>query len=251
MLWKNVKLPFGVIAGKLIHVDNVPNGRACGCRCPKCDRSLEARNAGTIRAHYFAHYDAEECVEGTETAIHKMAKQIIADEKTVLTPVYVRIPRINDLEGNYFEGKKIFIDKKTVVADSSNMEDRLDGYTPDVTLFIGGRRLLVEIKVTHEVDTWKQEKVESNGDAMIEIDLSDAEPEVLLDIDTFKRYVIEEAPRIWIHNPKGEAEYNKETSRLRDSIKDILFKQNKKLDENNAKQKNALKKTVNMKQESS
>jgi hypothetical protein len=64
MTWNNAKLSFGLVDGRLKHIDDVLNGRSCGCRCPKCNRPLEARNAGTIRAHY----DSDGCSGATETA---------------------------------------------------------------------------------------------------------------------------------------------------------------------------------------
>jgi hypothetical protein len=224
----NVKLPFGLLDDRLKHIDEVENGRACGCKCPKCNRPLEARNNGTKRAHYFAHYNSEECSGAVETAIHKMAKQIIADEKTILTPIFEKNTSINDLEGNIYHGKNILIEERIVRAESSYLEMRKEGYIPDVILKVDDRYLLIEIYVTHKVDFCKQEKVSNNGDAMMEIDLSRIDSELLLDFTRFKKYVIEYAPRLWIYNPKGESAYEREMLRLRNSIKQIIAEQKRK-----------------------
>jgi len=229
MTWNNVKLPFGLINGRLKHIDDVTNGRSCGCRCPKCERPLEARNAGTIRAHYFAHYDSDECAGATETAIHRMAKQLIADAKTIKTPLFERIPQCRDAEGNTHYGRLVRIEPKLVNAQSSFLEDHRQGYTPDVTLMVKDRQLLVEIKVTHKVDFDKQLKVENNDEAMIEIDLSDVEPAILLELSKFEYHVTHEAPRHWIHNPQGTDRYEQAVAELRQQVDQLNIGLEKKI----------------------
>jgi len=65
--------------GKPVHVDCVPKGRACGCKCPRCEGFLEARNGGKVRAHHFAHEDGADCVGAVESAIHCLAKEVLAE----------------------------------------------------------------------------------------------------------------------------------------------------------------------------
>ena len=43
------------VNGKMVHVDNVPNGSKCKCVCPHCKENLIARH-GNIREHGFAHH---------------------------------------------------------------------------------------------------------------------------------------------------------------------------------------------------
>lgn len=35
--------------GKMVYIEDVPNGLACNCRCPQCHEALIARNGGEIR----------------------------------------------------------------------------------------------------------------------------------------------------------------------------------------------------------
>lgn len=46
-----------VATGELVHVDDAPNGKACGCVCPDpgCSQPLIARNDGKKKIHHFAH----------------------------------------------------------------------------------------------------------------------------------------------------------------------------------------------------
>lgn len=205
----NIKLPFGLINGQLKHIDDVANGRACDCVCPGCKQPLEARNAGKIKAHHFAHYNTDECKHGTETAIHLMAKQIIYETKKVETPLFFReFLKQKDIDGNYCYGKQIKIEPKIIEADDAiydgERKEYREEYRPDVTLIYKGRSLLIEIKVTHAVTEKKLLKVKKNNEAMLEIDLSNVNSEIVLDIAKFQDYVIHKAPRHWIYNPYGE-----------------------------------------------
>ena len=65
------------IEGDLVHIDNVPNGNDCGCVCPACKKPLQARNAGLIREHHFAHQVGVDCPTAYETSLHLLAKEKI------------------------------------------------------------------------------------------------------------------------------------------------------------------------------
>lgn len=65
--------------GKLVHVDSVANGSACGCVCPSCKQPLIARNGGTKLVHHFAHR-AGSCRWAAETAVMLLAHGIIQAE---------------------------------------------------------------------------------------------------------------------------------------------------------------------------
>ena len=41
-------------SGGLAHIDEVDNGKACGCRCLACNEGLIARQ-GEVLSHSFAH----------------------------------------------------------------------------------------------------------------------------------------------------------------------------------------------------
>lgn len=60
--------------GKLVHVDDVPKGKACGCFCPNCKERLLARQ-GEKRKHHFSHLSGTECEHAYESMLHLLAKE--------------------------------------------------------------------------------------------------------------------------------------------------------------------------------
>ena len=76
----DLKVPFGIRNGRLVGTDKVERGLACGCICPECGASLEARK-GNVVTHHFAHHAASNCIYGLESALHLGAKQILLDER--------------------------------------------------------------------------------------------------------------------------------------------------------------------------
>ena len=60
--------------GKLVHVDDVPKGKACGCFCPNCKGRLLARQ-GEKRKHHFSHLSGTECEHAYESMLHLLAKE--------------------------------------------------------------------------------------------------------------------------------------------------------------------------------
>lgn len=63
--------------GHLVHIDSVLNGNECGCICPACKKPLQAKNAGQIRIHHFAHNSGVDCPASLETTLHLLAKDKI------------------------------------------------------------------------------------------------------------------------------------------------------------------------------
>ena len=76
---KSLKIPWGLQAatGTIVHVDDVPNGNACGCVCPSCGAALQARNAGTKIAHHFAHVPDVDRPGACEGWLHGTGKHLL------------------------------------------------------------------------------------------------------------------------------------------------------------------------------
>ena len=143
----------------MVHVDEVPNGNECGCICPHCKSALCAKNGGDGERmiHHFAHLSGADCIGAVESALHKMAKEIMLKSKCVYLP-----NRYDGRQGglHHFDQVEVeFYDKDTQLR-------------PDCIGYNEGKCLWIEFKRTHAVDTKKKGKIISAHIDCIEIDLN-------------------------------------------------------------------------------
>ncbi len=165
--------------GNLAHVDNVPNGIKCGCRCPGCGEALIARNNGKKQAHHFAHTGGAECAGGYQTSLHLLAKDIILSKNKIFLPAVSAYYTSPD-DDSVVHGFELYVRK--ALFPSQFIEDGIervelekgDGcIIPDVTVYFrNGSKLYVEIYVTHEVDEVKRQRIIKNNISCIEVNLS-------------------------------------------------------------------------------
>lgn len=139
-------------AGKNVYIDEVPNGKQCGCFCKECGGELVARH-GERRIHHFAHASGNDSIKCSQTALHLLAKEIIAEEGIV--------PSIN--KNGQFE---------FIHADKISLESNLGEIIPDVLAVCGENKIAVEIFVTHAIDNVKFGKILNQKLTTFEIDLS-------------------------------------------------------------------------------
>lgn len=192
----DVKLPFGRRGERLVHISEVERGLACGCRCPCCNCELVAKKGST--AHHFAHHNAEEpCEFQPETALHKYAKQLVADQVTITVPplpVQVRRPE---------HGIEL---QETIPGVTLQISDRwvelpYEDVVPDVQLETNEGRLFVELAVTSFADPEKRNKLRGIGLPAMEISLRGIAPEAPLERIHFA--VLEDmSRRSWIHHAR-------------------------------------------------
>lgn len=140
-------------AGKNVYIDEVPNGKQCGCICKECGGELVARH-GKIKVHHFAHANEKDNgkISCSQTALHLLTKEIIAEEGIV------PIPRSGKIEFH--------------LADKVELEKSLGDIIPDIFVTVKGRPFMVEILVTHAVDEDKLDKIKEHRISCVEIDLS-------------------------------------------------------------------------------
>jgi len=219
-------------SGKMVYVDDVPNGLACNCRCPKCHDLLVAKNGGEIKVHHFAHANGSECKGAYETALHIMAKEIIATEKTLMLPKYLlfngkkfqQYPYYYEddevYECDYEEDEKVEAHK--VHFKDVEIEERNDLSTlqPDcVGITDDGQRIHIEIVVTHEIDDAKFTKIKKHSINCIEIKIP---RNFLLERQKLADYIINSTDgKRWINNPSTDnAIVNAKYDRQRKVIED-------------------------------
>lgn len=167
---------------QLVHIDRVPNGKACNCTCPSCHKALMAKNGGMEREHHFAHLSNEPCEGAYESALHLLAKNIIENEGGIMLP---------DTEEQYYP--KGFVKLKNVEIEKwdeeLNIRPDAQGLLPD------GRRLLIEFLVSHKVKGKKYEIITSKNLLCLEIDIKHEE----LDRNALSEYLTQDIDgRKWI-----------------------------------------------------
>lgn len=183
------------VDGKLIHVDSVSTGLACKCFCPHCKSELVAKNGGYRKVHHFAHVNGSDCVGAIESALHKMAKDILKEHKLIMLP---------PIQQNG-TGIRTLFSKVDVEVFDKDLSLR-----PDCIAYIeNGGVIWVEFKRSHEVDVKKAGKIISAKIDCVEIDLN------LCELDPIKvRSFIESNSerRKWIYfhdNPTSSYVYEK------------------------------------------
>lgn len=193
---RKLTVPFGMKDGRLVFVSDVASGLECKCVCPECGQPLVARNRdfpGRRRARHFQHMRASSCPGGYETAVHRMAKDVLATADAVLLPRWA--------------SGDVVIEPEPVGIVSARIEvPLLDGTTrPDVLVHgmvseIEFNLLCIEVRVRHAVDEPKRSLLATNCVDAIEIDLSGLDDEALADPATFRREVLENPEnRHWVH----------------------------------------------------
>ena len=182
-------LHYAVRKGELLHVSEVRRGLACECVCPACAVPLVARQ-GRLREHHFAHATGDPCRYGGETALHLAAKEILAKRKEIVLPA-VQVQ---------FHNKTLHIAPEgRYQLDSIALEHRVADVVPDVLARVGGRPLLIEVRVTHEVDDHKTKRIQNFGVSAVEVDLSGA-PRDLFPKDLEELVVEAGAHKRRVHN---------------------------------------------------
>ena len=181
--------------GETTHISEAENGLRCACTCPTCGGALVAKQ-GKVVEHHFAHASGDECQHAVETALHLAAKDILAVRREFVLPaVEFHLPHTS---------RCIRIaPQRRYLIESVAVERRIGSIIPDVIVRINGRELLVEVTVTHGVDSNKLRKIMELGVSCVEIDLSNAERGVARE-ELEKIVVDDTAHKRWLYNEYAE-----------------------------------------------
>jgi hypothetical protein len=151
---------------------------------------------GTEVTYHFAHEAASSCHGAAETALHRLAKEIIEQELKLWLP---------DVTARYHKETRQLYPAGDVSFTRAQSEFRdLREVVPDLFIERGDRKLLVEIWVTHPCDEAKRNELMQKGIATVEIDLSKFPRNASR--EEVAKAVLKEARRHWVYHPKIEAE---------------------------------------------
>ena len=176
-----VKLKYGIrqFDNKVVSIEDVSSGSECNCVCPECGTKLIARK-GNHNDHHFAHESYSNCkIEYiNQTLLHKLAKQIIYEEKAITLPemkVYrkeLELEKLSPFVINELPEEFVYKHSEKVEFDVVELEKKYEDFIPDISCAINEKKYFIEIMVCHPVDEQKKEKVAKTHIPMLEIDLS-------------------------------------------------------------------------------
>lgn len=196
----SLRVPFGLRNGRMVSPGDVESGLACGCICPGCEAPLLAKKGDKVVWH-FAHESAA-CDNGTETAIHRMAKQILAEDRTVALPgVDVSVSAI-DAYGQEKKASMRIAPPTIVQYHDVLLEVAKDSRRPDAVGTGGSatQEHYIEVFVRHAVDDVKAAEFQARDAICFEICLDDIQGS--LTTDTLRDAVTASPERIrWISYP--------------------------------------------------
>jgi hypothetical protein len=182
--YEKASLLFALKNEVIVSIADVSRGLQCGCICPHCYSTLVARK-GPKRADHFAHYRHPDCEHGPETALHSLAKEIIAGAHEISIPPSGSAPQIISIDTCEIEANRLVSKVK-----------------PDVILNAGTHaELVIEITVTHGIDDQKEARLKAMGSLAMEIQLGRYMQ--IAEIEVIKFAVLTEiSNRRWVVGPQ-------------------------------------------------
>lgn len=134
---------------KALHIRDAGNGLACGCNCFECEEPLIA-NQGKKKEWHFSHHRDSDCSGGLETALHKLAKEIIVESEYMVFPKYGKLTYRNPFS-----------------------EKSLESFRPDVSAELeDGVQVYFEIFHRHQNTSEKNTFYKTSKLKSVEIDMS-------------------------------------------------------------------------------
>jgi hypothetical protein len=144
------------------------------------------------RSPHFAHEADADCGGALETMLHKLAKQTLADARSVWLP-----PLVATVE----RWRKVIRDAAEFIADSVDLEIRAGAIQPDAILRDARTALAVEVYVAHRVSQEKRAEYARLKMPAIEIDLSSQHKRhnsEAIDPLLLPDFILRAAPREWL-----------------------------------------------------
>lgn len=167
--------------GRIVHVRDAQRGLASGISCLTCHQAFIAVQ-GPLIAWHFRHYSENPACHGSVMSdAHDYAQDILLNASQITLPA---------LPG-----------KRPQVTDYTNpaRESRQPGYMLDVLAQVRGRPFGIEVRYTNAVPAAKRALIQAANMPVIEINIAEAARRLVYTPDSFARYVLHEAPRIWLH----------------------------------------------------
>ncbi|MBQ8415366.1 MAG: hypothetical protein IJX13_00470 [Clostridia bacterium] len=204
---------FALIKGHLdqvIHISSVnrisDRGEKGKFVCPKCCCPMGTR-LGDRRQWHFYHVNSKMPCEANianETALHLLAKQIIAESSQIKIPAYV-LDAKQDTNRNSKDQRQnepyICREEMTFSYSLVKVEERIGKVVADMLLSTNELQLCLEIAATHFVDNDKLTKIKANDISTLEIDVSSFLRKENFKEKEFKKFLLEETEgKKWVYH---------------------------------------------------
>jgi hypothetical protein len=199
-LRKDIEIPYALRAGVIVHVSEVDRGLECGCVCARCGDALVARK-GTSRQHHFAHYRDSDCSGAAESLLHRLAKELLSNAKSLALPAYIFRAKSKPRFGR----SAVSIEQPVRAASrlsitSVAVEQSLGPIVPDLLLRSDEGNLILEIAVSHRVDRAKSRHIRRMNIPALELSLK-AEDILLPRAELLKRLIDDTSIKSWPFHP--------------------------------------------------
>ena len=198
----NFKLCLDSRSGRVVHIDQVPEGFELGI-CPDCNSPLIASNRNKVtrvKDTYFRHKSDSKC--SGETLVHMWAKQIIIDSKKVMGAAILAVGEAKDLKGKIHRSERNQPNKwlhfSSVMPEKPLTKDGSYRIPDLICLLTDGTQRAIEIFVNNAVSEEKASFFNSLKLDCLEIDLSCLTDKDFNSHSEFEEQVLYEAPRQWI-----------------------------------------------------
>lgn len=166
---------------KMVYIEKVERGRACGCRCPFCEEPLDAKKGYGGHVPHFAHQNNKKCKKAYMTALHMLAEQIIEEEKSVMVPAY------KEIEKKKLTFKDVEVERRK---ERKDLQPDIVGVSED------NLRWAIEIRNTHEINSPKLNKIKESKISCLEIDVRGQT------LENLKTFLLDSSDfRKWVNNP--------------------------------------------------
>lgn len=235
MIKKDVKNVFAAIKehpDRIIHIASVDRSCDRGDTgkfvCPRCNCSMGAKLGNHNQWHFYHIVKTNECDANlvNETALHKLAKNILEVSKSIRIPQYA-IDAQKDANRNRSDPNQnepyVGMNEMDFEYTDIKVESNMGGVIPDVILSDGKMNLCVEIAVTHYVDDEKRKKIKEKNLSTIEIDISNFANSDVFDQKELETYLLNNTKgKEWIYHRKEGFFLEKLKERNRNYEKEYL-----------------------------
>lgn len=190
---------YGVRGGKLLFIADVPSGLACGCVCARCGKQLVAKK-GPVRRHHFAHFETTNCLGAAESALHLLAKDLLAEMEFFTVPPYDFIKLRKTRLGVPVRHQALVVNGEQFPILKVRVEEHEGDFVPDIVIESGSKVLILEVAVTHKVTRAKLRKIRRRNLPAIEIRLSAGDS--MLPRKALKTKLQQDlASKVWLFHP--------------------------------------------------